>query len=426
MYTTKRILAIIGIFAGAVLAWLALAGVTSERTSKRGEKLGPEVQELWGHPQVQGGPTFTFHWFTTRQVEEVVKEGNKERRVSKTEHVPNEREVLASATTLRADLRLDQRLKGLLWYSLYDVTFDGAWTYVHDKEIPGKIEIGFSFPVPDAVYDDFRFMVDDRDMARETRPSKGSFTYVREVQPGQTLTLQIQYKSRGLDSWTYRPSGSVASLQDFTLTTSTNFTDIDFSTGSMSPSRRQRSGDGWILTWNFRQVLTGRDMGVVMPARIQPGELATRLAAAAPVSLLFYFLLMFVLSVRHQLDIHPLNYLGIAAAFFSFHLLFSYSVDHLSIVPAFVLASATSIFLVVSYLRLVVSARFAYRRAAVGQLVYQVGFSVAHFWAGYTGLTISILSTLTLFLIMQMTGRIRWSQTLAPAAPVPPRVPVVT
>jgi hypothetical protein len=77
----------------------------------------------------------------------------------------------------------------------------------------------------------------------------------------------------------------------------------------------------------------------------------------------------------------------------------------------------------VSYLRLVVSPRFAYRKAALAQLVYQVGFSIAHFWKGYTGLTISVLATLTLFLVMQWTGRTRWSDVLRgrdPTRPTPP------
>jgi len=42
--------------------------------------------------------------------------------------------------------------------------------------------------------------------------------------------------------------------------------------------------------------------------------------------------------------------------------------------------------------------------------VYQVGFSLAQFARGYTGLTISVLATVTLFVLMMLTGRIRWSQ----------------
>jgi hypothetical protein len=64
-------------------------------------------------------------------------------------------------------------------------------------------------------------------------------------------------------------------------------------------------------------------------------------------------------------------------------------------------------------MRLVISPRFAFREVAICQLVYQVGFSLAHFARGYTGLTISVLATLTLFVLMMLTGRIRWSGVFA-------------
>jgi hypothetical protein len=340
--------------------------------------------------------------------------------------VAHQREAIPSATTLRADVHLDQRLKGLLWYSLYDVTFDGTWTYVHDGPEAGQVEIGFQFPAADAVYDDFQFAVNGRDDARAVRPDRGKVVTRVDVAAGDTVRLHVHYKTRGQGRWAYQPavSGGVASLQNFTLMLGCDFTEIDYPTGGMSPSDRKRTSDGWLLSWSFRQVLTGQSLGLVMPSRIQPGELATTLTASAPISLLLFFVVLFVLSIRYRLDIHPLNYLAIAGAFFAFHLLFVYSVDHLSVGKAFLLASAASIALVVSYLRLVVSPRFAFGRAALVQLVYQVGFSLAHFWDGYTGLTVSVLATLTLFLIMQLTGRTRWSEVLSrKRAPAPIPVP---
>jgi hypothetical protein len=42
------------------------------------------------------------------------------------------------------------------------------------------------------------------------------------------------------------------------------------------------------------------------------------------------------------------------------------------------------------------------------QLVYLIGFSLAHFWAGFTGLTVTVLSIVTLACVMQLTGRVKW------------------
>jgi hypothetical protein len=49
----------------------------------------------------------------------------------------------------------------------------------------------------------------------------------------------------------------------------------------------------------------------------------------------------------------------------------------------------------------------------VAQLLYLVGFSLAHFWQGYTGLTVTVLGVATLFALMQLTGRVRWAEVLA-------------
>ena len=89
------------------------------------------------------------------------------------------------------------------------------------------------------------------------------------------------------------------------------------------------------------------------------------------------------------------------------------SADHLPVTYAFTLSSVVSVFLVVSYLRLAVSSRFAYVEAGTAQLVYLVGFSLAHFWEGFTGLTTTALAIATLYLVMQLTARVSWSTVLA-------------
>jgi hypothetical protein len=73
--------------------------------------------------------------------------------------------------------------------------------------------------------------------------------------------------------------------------------------------------------------------------------------------------------------------------------------------------------MVVTYLRLVIGIAFATREAAVAQFVYLVLFSYAFFLKGFTGLAITIGSVVTLFVVMQITGRIRWAEKFAVKAP---------
>ena len=117
-----------------------------------------------------------------------------------------------------------------------------------------------------------------------------------------------------------------------------------------------------------------------------------------------------------------MNYFFLGGAFFAFHLLLAYLVDHIDIHAAFVIASVVSVFLVVSYLRLVVGMGFAIREAAVAQVIYLVLFSYAFFFKGLTGLAITIGAIVTLFVVMQMTGRIRWSEKFAGFDPRSARV----
>jgi Inner membrane protein CreD len=386
--------------------------VMEERSKGQSGALRGQVTDLWGSPQSQAAPRFTFQWTTEKlEVRSEIVHGEVKEIRERVEQV-HTREMSPASTAITADLTLDQRLKGLMWYSLYDVDFDGAWSYTHNEDIPGTLLLGFTFPQENGLYDDFRFVVDGKDMARTLRPEYGQVSVSLPVQPGQTVALEIGYESRGMDEWRYVPAPGVANLEAFTLAMTTDFADIDFPIYSMSPSSKEKAGAGWALDWDFDQVVTGHDIGMVMPVPIQPGELASKLSFSAPISLLFFFGMLFVLATLRGIEIHPINYIFLGASFFAFHLLFGYTVDHLHVVVAFALSSVVSIVLVVSYLRLVVSARFAFLESAAAQLVYLIGFSLAHFWDGFTGLTVTVLSILTLFLLMQLTGRIKWAEIL--------------
>jgi len=98
---------------------------------------------------------------------------------------------------------------------------------------------------------------------------------------------------------------------------------------------------------------------MTMPEKLQPGPLAGDISYAAPVSLFFFFFLMFIITILRDIDLHPMNYFFLAAAFFAFHLLLAYLVDHISIHAAMAISSLVSVLLVVSYLRLAVGMRFA-------------------------------------------------------------------
>jgi inner membrane protein involved in colicin E2 resistance len=415
----KRVFGIALIWMVAAIGWLVLGAVTEVRKDAQQHKLRDGVQSLWGSPQVQAAPALTFAWETKELVQHTELQDGVSRQVSELVTQQHQKSLLPDASRIDVALRSNLRRKGLVWYSLYDVRFGAGYRYVHAEKLAGTLHVRFDFPDKQAIYDGFRFVVNGKDYAGELDAGDGSATASIPIAPGDALAIEVRYRSRGLDSWLYRPAPSVARLRDFELTMRTHFADIDFPTQTLSPSARERTADGWQLRWRFEQIVSGFGIGMVTPQRVQPGELASSLAFSAPISLFFFFLVLYVLATLRRIDIHPINYFFLAGAFYAFHLLFAYSADHLDVELAFALCSAVSVALVVSYLRLVVSPGFALREAALAQIVYLIGFSLAHFWEGFTGLTVTVLAILTLFVLMQLTGRVRWSDALA--APPQPR-----
>jgi hypothetical protein len=321
-------------------------------------------------------------------------------------------------TRARATITLEHRRKGLMWYSTYGVAFAGTYLFRNETS-QDSVTLALRLPTAQAIYDDLQFSVDGRPVP--TASERGAVTATVPVARGNTVALDVGYRSQGLGEWRYdfgtADTRSIARVRDFELTLLTNFGDVDFADNSLSPVQKRQTREGWELTWRYTNLVSGYKIALVMPEKLQPGPLAAQISLFAPVSLLFFFFLMFLITTIRGIELHPMNYFFLAAAFFSFHLLLAYLADHISIHAAFLTASVVSVFLVVSYLRVAVGVAFAFREAAIGQLLFLVLFSYAFFFEGLTGLAITIGSILTLFVAMQLTARIRWAEMFSGTSP---------
>jgi inner membrane protein involved in colicin E2 resistance len=402
---TKRIIAITFIFICTSAAWVILGATIFSRTYDYGSVSSSRVASTWGTPQNQGPPAASFKTRIDKQLETV------ENGVKVVKKLTEESVTDLPLQSSRIDIALDlqHRQKGLLWYSTYKVAFSGVYEFRNPSDKEQTVDFKLRFPTSQAIYDNLTFAVDGNPVAitNESNAAIGSV----KVAAGKTAQLAVGYSSQGLNEWRYSfGGGEVSQVRDFRLRMKTNFKDIDFPDNTLSPSDKTETSNGWDLNWSYKSLLSGYQIAMVMPEKLQPGPLAGRISFFAPVSLFFFFFLMLIITTMRGIDLHPMNYFFLAAAFFSFHLLLAYLVDHVSIHVAFGIASAVSVFLVVSYLRLVIGIRFASREAALAQFIYLVMFSYAFFLKGFTGLAITIGSVLTLFVVMQVTGRVRWAE----------------
>ncbi len=418
--SASRFLAIGLIFVAVSAAWWILGTTVHVRTSQLDDSLSAEMASLWG-PKVlaQASPYCPSSAGAKRGEAGAIR---------------------PAASTITADIRHEHRYKGLLWYSTFDVDFTGEYSLpAAAGEEKADANGFFVFPLPSgaSTYHALSAAVDGNDAPiapGDILAGRIALPISRDVEH----TVTVHYVTGGRDIWLYSP-GEVPSiddrrdapavpaaerlneLRDFALTVTTDFGEIDYPRGTLSPSMRAAptAGGGMQAQWKYPNLITRQAIGIAMPKRPNAGPIAARMSYFAPVSLLFFFTVLFAVVVLKGIKLHPMHYLFVAAGFFAFHILMAYLADIINIHPAFWISASVSVLLVVTYMRLVAGVRFALIYTGLAQLVYLVGFSYAFFWVGRTGLTITICAIVTLFALMQATGRVNWHELFRrPAGPV--------
>ena len=423
----KRFLAIAVIWLGCTVAWMILGGTLNLRTDSHSGSLGNEVNALWGPPGQQAPPLAQYQ--KTELTEEVTVEQKPEGNSKKI--VQHETKVdvplTLDSSNVHAKLTLEQQRKGLLWFPTYGIDFHADYTFLNDAL--GGHDVTVHFPLQttgttdtdtssvgrasltnSASFDGF-VVKDGQGQAVDYRIVRGEAVFSRHFAAGERQHFQISYHTRGTSSFRYLMAEGTGRVHDLTVRIDTNFANVDFPNDTLSPTSRTLTSSSFNGTWHFDSLISTSSIGIELPQLLNPGPLASKVTFFAPVSLLFFFFVVAVLGQVRGHELHPMHYFLLGCAFFAFHLLFAYLVDRLSIGSSFAIASAVSMFLVISYARLFVGWTFAVREIGIAQLLYLVLFSYSFFWDGFTGLAITIGAIATLFFVMQTTGRSNWRLT---------------
>ena len=422
--SSSRLLAVIFIYGCTCAAWLLLGTSVHHRSGETDQRLAQEVSRLWGGSHQQGPPEI---WIErpgreVKTVEEKKDDGTTTTRTV-VRDVTRRASLALEASRVEMALQLDPRRKGLLWYDTWGGDYRARYTFHNPDAQERRIGLRFPFPSAEAIYDGFRLRLNGQDLTFGGDLQKDASAHV--VLPAKARAeLEVHYRTRGLGPWLYAfGAEGVNRVRDFELVMTTDFEDVDFPAGTLSPTALSTEASGRQLTWRFESLVTGQKVGLDPPDRLNPGPFASRVTFFAPVALLFFMTVMVILGMIRGPALHPMHWFFISAAFFAFHLLLAYLVDHVNVHLAFALAAATSVFLVVSYLRLVAGTRFAVVRAGLAQVVFLVLFGYSFFLEGYTGLTVTVGAIVTLFVLMQSTAHVDWATIFAAGQPSPGALP---
>ena len=385
--SAKRIMAVGAIFLIACAGWWILGTATAVRSSRLFGRLGPQVENLWGAPLIQEAPSVAAEIPGSEQL----------------------RWLMPQQNNINVHLEADHRRKGLIWYPTYTCSFDGTYTIANTEEVSQKIRIHFNFPAKGATYDNFAIAVDGENILVPIDTKMG-IDEILELAPGASRDFRITYRARGIRDWRYKMDPRVGRVQNLNLVLKTGFEDIDYTEGSLSPMSVVKEKDGMLVSWIASDLITNEDIGIIIPERLNPGPLTSRITFFAPVCLLFFFVLVGTINIIYRVTIHPMHYLFVAAGFFAFHLLLSYMAGMVNIHASFIIAALTSVVLVTSYLSAALGGRFPWKVAVGGQLFFLVLFSYSFFLKGTTGLTVAIGSVVTLAVLMRVTAKVDWDE----------------
>lgn len=388
----------LAIIACTTAAWFLLGAALSHRTSQSSAIMQAEVSGVWGPELSQEHPQA---WFETP-------------------NSPGGRaQVQPSKSQVTVDLSSEPKRRGLLWHRTYEVGLNGAYTFTNPTRIPQTFYISFPLPKDTAGLHGFEFSLGETDNSAQAVPGRSGVVTRAVLLPASgSVTLHTSYRTRGTNTWRYEFPDK-RRISGFNLTMRTNFPDINFPVGTGSPSERSQDAGGFILVWDYPDVLAAPSIGMDMPKRLNAGPVASRIAFFAPVSLLFFVTIILMIGGMKGIPLHPMHVFFISAGFFAFHLLFAYLVDLMPLLPSFGISAATSVLLVCGYLK-AVGGKGLFKIALPAQTIYLVFFSASFFVDGLTGITLAVLGVVTLALLMFLTARIDWKTFFAKSPPAIP------
>ena len=416
------------IFFGFTIMWTILGSVNEDRTYTHTDLSLKKIQNTYGGPLKITPPIIYY---------ELTKETKG--KVGEFDTLPTykERETVdPSSSDIKLNLSLKRKKVGNLWFPVFDATYQGAYEYKIDS-IPVEYRSDPLFLLPglnssESIFRSIELKIDGSTVEPLSKlVSNTPIELTSNLKADGTLLVNFHYETTGtayllyalsnkgnkpdlkrVDSKSTLVKERLTRLDNFSLKLTTDFLKYDFPRRTIPYTKILKTENKTEFEWKFDKTVTGKNIGIIVPKEINPGEIAARISFFAPIPLLFFFVVMTMFGILTKQKLHPMHFFFLAATFLSFHLIYSYSADHFSMYTAFAVATLVSSFLTFSYLMRVRDPKYSFI-AMLFQLLYLVVFSWSFFYKtdndlGITGLIVTIVSVLTLFVLMQLTAKLDW------------------
>ena len=390
------------LFANAVIS-IQIA----DRFDFASSKLYQDVTERWGAPIVQPEPS--VRWVESGSV------------FNSLESLPLARQ------SITVDATMNYRKRGLVYFSGFDFAFRGAFEIRNEE---GKtIDLVFVFPIQmsknQVLLSELDFRVDGVSQPIDLAESADRLVWTGRLADGEALHLEIGFRGRGLDSFTYRLDPALP-VRDFELAVRVAGGDgFDYAQGVV-PATQTEIGNGQVaLAWSFPALESGVPVGVRLPReKTYDRILGTMIRRSWATFVLFFVAIsLLAFSLGRRLRFYESYLLASQYAFFFF--LLAYFAAYVHFYIAFPTALAIIGLLITSYLERVLGKRA--RRPVLLLLAALLAIpTLAVILEGYTGLiyTLEILAGLVALAVLTTRPVIR-DLVDSLGSPTPPAPPVL-
>lgn len=406
--SVKRILGLFIIFFWTSIAWMILGGSNSVRTSTFSGSLKKSIQAMYGDSLDIDAPKLM-----TKKLTEVADKRNRYSDETKVYRNYEYTYYGLEKSDIKLDIKLDRRKKGNLWFPTFKAHFSGEYKFKIENFNPyEKYYLKSTLKSENNIYNNVKIEINGKSYNNILEFLTKKELLVQPNSDGELL-FNVSYEATGMENLNYFISpdyDEICQVNNFKCTVTTNFEDYDFPSSMLSPSEKTKNGADSVLVWSFDNTITGKDIGIVIPNNLNPGEITSRVSFFAPISLLFFFIVLSMIAIVYKQNIHPMHFFFLALSFFSFHLMFSYFSDQMDIYLSFSIASVVSLLLTVTYVMHFLSKKMSFIITPAIQIIYLIVFSFSFFFDGMTGLIVTICSVITLFVLMQITAKQDWNE----------------
>ena len=431
--SVQKIAALIIIFIGSSIAWMILGTANWSRTNDASISLKSSMQSMYGDDLVINSPT--LYKRTPKGTDEIVFKENYDNYETYDKYEDNikhgatremkdaegvvyvERYAKLENSSIKIDIKMDRRRKGYLWFPTFKSHFLGKYKFVVEAGSLGEAYyLSTMFGSSDNIYTNVKISVNGKEVDDFLKLLTEKEILVQPNDAGE-LFLEVEYDATGMENLRYRMAQGykdLAQVNNFDCQITTDFEDYDFPRSMLSPTTKEETLSGAKLNWTFSNTITGKDIGLIIPNKLNPGQITSRVSFFAPIPLLFFFIVLLMISIVTKQEIHAMHFFFLAMSFFSFHLMFSYFSDQMHIYLSFAIASIVSLALTISYVMHFLSKKMAFLIVPLTQIVYLFVFSVSFFFDGITGLIVTICAVTTLFILMQLTAKQDWTRVFHP------------